>query len=34
MDYYTAEDSTKAIADAEAIIRYCESLLAGPAKDS
>lgn len=29
MDYYTAEDSTKAIEDAEAIIRYGEGLLAG-----
>lgn len=34
MDYYTVEDSTKAIADAEAIIRYCEGLLAGPTGDS
>jgi HEPN domain-containing protein len=34
MDYYTTEDSTKAIADAEAIIRYCEGLLAGPTKNS
>ncbi|MGH7335669.1 MAG: HEPN domain-containing protein [Candidatus Rokuibacteriota bacterium] len=34
MDYYTSEDSAKAIEDAEAIIRYCESLLAGPSRDS
>jgi HEPN domain-containing protein len=33
MDYYTVEDATKAIDDAEAIIRYCEDLLAGPGRD-
>lgn len=30
MDYYTDEDADRAIEDAEAIIRYCEGLLAGP----
>jgi HEPN domain-containing protein len=34
MDYYTAEDSAKAIDDAEAIIRFCEDLLARPAGHS
>jgi HEPN domain-containing protein len=34
MDYYTPEDSSKAIEDAEAIIRYCEGLLARPGRDS
>jgi HEPN domain-containing protein len=34
MDYYTAEDSTRAIDDAEAIIRFCEDLLARPAGHS
>ena len=33
MDYYTAEDSAKAIEDAEALVRYCESLLAGSRRD-
>ena len=30
MDYYTDEEAAKAIGDAEAIIRYCEGLLARP----
>lgn len=34
MDYYTQEDSAKAIDDAEAIIRFCEGLLAGPGRHS
>ena len=34
MDFYTAEDSSKAIDDAAAIIRYCEDLLARSGRDS
>jgi HEPN domain-containing protein len=33
MDYYTDEEAVKAIEDAEAIIGYCESLLARPPAD-
>ena len=33
MDYYTTDDATRAIDDAEAIVRYCEDLLAGSSRD-
>ena len=33
VDYYTDDDAGRAIEDAEAISRYCDSLLAGPRPD-
>ena len=33
MDYYTTDDATRAIDDAEAIVRFCEDLLAGSGRD-
>ena len=33
MDYYTTDDATRAIDDAEAIVRFCEDLLAGSSCD-
>jgi HEPN domain-containing protein len=33
MDYYTTEDAARAIDDAEAIVRFCENLLAGSGRD-
>src|SRR5262245_57231231 len=33
MDYYTADDAARAIEDADAIIRYCEGVLAGSRRD-
>ena len=33
MDYYTTEDAERAIDDAEAIVRFCENLLAGSGRD-
>jgi HEPN domain-containing protein len=33
MDYYTTDDATRAIDDAEAIVRFCEDLLGGSSRD-